>query len=87
MISYEVLAQHVVDIQKATADYPEASKRPSTSSHMKSTNERFATRSVVQRKLSIYNWNPGSRRGKEDAFEKNCRKVAYHYLAGGVRIC
>ena len=27
-------------------------------------------RSLVQKRLSIYNWNPGPRRGKEDAFEK-----------------
>ena len=37
---------------------------------MNSANKHFATRSVVQRRLSIYNWNPGSRRGREDAFEK-----------------
>ena len=27
-------------------------------------------RSLVQKRLSIYNWNPGPRHGKEDAFEK-----------------
>ena len=27
-------------------------------------------RSPVQKRLSIYNWNPGPRRGKEDGFEK-----------------
>ena len=32
--------------------------------------ENFATRSLVQKRPSIYNWNPGPRRGKEDAFEK-----------------
>ena len=30
----------------------------------------FSTRSLVQQRLSIYNWKPGPRRGKEDAFEK-----------------
>ena len=31
---------------------------------------RVPNRSPVQKRLSIYNWNPGPRRGKEDAFEK-----------------
>ena len=68
---HEVLVQHVVDIHKATADFREASERkPATSSHTNSVNKHFATRSIVQKRLSIYNWNPGPRRGKEDAFEK-----------------
>ena len=37
---------------------------------MNSSSKRFATRSIVQRRRSIYNWNPGPRRGKEDAFEQ-----------------
>ena len=61
----------MVDIEKATAEFREASERKhATSSHMNSSRERFATRSTVQRRLSIYNWNPGPRRGKEDAFEQ-----------------
>ena len=61
----------MVDIHKATAEFREASERkPATSSHMNSTSKRLATRSVVQRRLSIYNWNPGPRRGREGAFEK-----------------
>ena len=68
---YEVLVQHMVDIQRATADFREASeRRPATSSQTNSINKHFATRSIVQKTLSIYNWNPGPRRGKEDAFEK-----------------
>ena len=50
-----VLVHHVVDVQKATADFREASER------------RPATSCQTNR---IYNWNPGPRRGKEDAFEK-----------------
>ena len=85
---HEVLVQHMVDIRKATADFREASERkPATSSHTSSANKHFATRLIVQKRLSIYSWNPGLRREKEDAFEKtDCRKVAYHYVAGGVRI-
>ena len=30
-----------------------------------SVNKHFATRSIVQKRLSIYNWNPGPRRGKD----------------------
>ena len=57
---HEVLVQHMVDIQKATADFREASQRkPATSSHTNSVNKHFATRSIVQKRLSIYNWNPG----------------------------
>ena len=57
---HEVLVQHVVDIQKATADFREASERkPATSSHTNSVNKHLATRSIVQKRLSIYNWNPG----------------------------
>ena len=71
MSDHEILVGHMVDILKATAEFREASERkPATSSHMNSTKKHFATRSVVQRRLSIYNWNPGPRRGKEDAFQK-----------------
>ena len=71
MSEHEILVQHMVDIQKATAEFREASERKhAASSHLKSSSKRFATRSIVQRRLSIYNWNPGHRRGKEDAFEQ-----------------
>ena len=32
--------------------------------------QKFIHRSPVQKRLSIYNWNRGPRRGEEDAFEK-----------------
>ena len=71
MSEHEILVHHMVDIQKATAEFREASERkPATSSHKNSSSKHFATRSIVQRRLSINNWNPGPRRGKEDAFEK-----------------
>ena len=38
-------------------------------SRLHSTNKHVATLSVVQRRLSIYNWNPVSRWGNEDALE------------------
>ena len=63
MSHHEIVVQHMVDIHKAPAEFREASERkPATSSHMNSTNKHFATRSVAQRRHSIYNWNPGPRR-------------------------
>ena len=57
--------------KKATADFREASeRRPATSSQTNRANKHFSTRSLVQQRLSIYNWKPGTRRGKEDALEK-----------------
>ena len=71
MNPHEVLVHHTVDVQKATADFREASERkPATSSDTNSVNKHFATRSIVQNRLSIFHWNPGPRRGKENAFEK-----------------
>ena len=65
------LARHMVDVQKATADFREASeRRHDTSSQTYRFNTNLPDRSPVQKRLSIYNWNPGPRRGKEDAFEK-----------------
>ena len=47
-------------------------------SHMASTNT-FLSQSPVQKRLSIYNWNPGPRRGKEDSFEKQIA-VKWHIV-------
>ena len=58
---HEFLVQHMVNIQKATAEFREASERkPATSSHKNSFSKQFATRSIVQRRLSMHNWNPGA---------------------------
>ena len=68
---HEVLVQHLVDIQKATADFREASEmRPATPSQTSRFSKNISNCSLVQKRLSIYNWNPWPRRGKEDAFEK-----------------
>ena len=59
---HEILVQHMVDIERATAEFREAYERKhATSSHMNSSKKRFATRSIMQRRLSIYNWNPKPR--------------------------
>ena len=61
----------MLDVQKATADFREGSERmPATSSQTHRVSKLFSNRSPVQKRLSIYNWNPVPRRGKEDAFEK-----------------
>ena len=65
------LVRHMVDVQKAVADFREASeRRHDTSSQAYRFDKNVPNRSLVQKRLSIYNWNPGPRRGKEDAFEK-----------------
>ena len=46
--------------------------------HMVPTNI-FSTRSLVQKRLSIYNWNPRPPRRKEDAFEKQIA-VKWHII-------
>ena len=71
MSPHEVLAEHVVDIHKVVADFRDAFERnQSSSSQTYGVNKYFSSQSPVQRRLSIYNWNPGPRRGREDAFEK-----------------
>ena len=41
-----------------------------SSSQTYGVNKYFSYHAPVQKRLSIYNWNPGPRRGKEDAFDK-----------------
>ena len=49
----------LVDIEKASAEFREAYERKhATSSRVNSSRKRFATRSIVQRRLSIYDLNP-----------------------------
>ena len=68
---HATLVRHMVDVQKATAEFREASERiQDTPSQTNRFNKRKSNRSPVQKRLSIYNWNPVPRRGKEDAFEK-----------------
>ena len=65
------LERHMVDILKAVAEYREAAVRRQGSTTWEiffDTN--VPNRSSVQKRLSIYNWNPGPRRGKEGAIEK-----------------
>ena len=75
---HEVLAEHVVDIHKVKADFRNAFERKqSSSSQTHGVNKYFSSQSPVQRRLSIYDWNPGPRRGREDAFEKQIAESHY----------
>ena len=61
----------MVDVQRALPEYREASRRKSDTSFLaRHTDKYVANHSVVQKRLSIYNWNPGLRRVKEDVFVK-----------------
>ena len=58
------------DIHKAVADFRDAFERnQSSSSQTPGVNKLFSSQAPTQRRLSIYNWNPGHRRGTEDAIE------------------
>ena len=71
MTPEEILAEHVVDIHRIAADFRDAYERSQTSSTRASeVNKFFTSQSPLQRRLSVYNWNPGPRRGTEDAIEK-----------------
>ena len=71
MSPHDILPEHVVDIHKVEADFLDAFERnQSSSSQTHGVNKYFSSQSPVQKRLSIYNWNPGPRRGKENAFEK-----------------
>ena len=55
--------RHMVDVQKAVAEFREASeRRHDTFSQVDRFDNNVSCRSPVQKRLSIYNWNPGPRR-------------------------
>ena len=57
--------------KKAVAEFREASeRRHDTPSQTYRFDKNVTNRSPLQKRLSIHNWNPGPRHGKEDAFEK-----------------
>ena len=71
MTSDEILTEHVVDIHRIDADFRDAFERiQASSSQASGVNKFFSSQSPVQKRLSIYNWNPGPRRGREGAIEK-----------------
>ena len=71
MSPHEISAEHVVDIDKVVADFRDAfARKQSSSCQTYCVNKYFSHQVIVQRRLSIYNCNPGPHRGREDAFEK-----------------
>ena len=66
------LVGHMVDVQEAVAEFREASeRRHNTSSQMYRFDNNVPDRPPVQKRFSIYNWNPRPRRGKEGALLRN----------------
>ena len=82
----EILAEHVVDIHKVVLDFRDAFERnQSSSSQTHGVNKYFSSQSLTQRRLSIYSWNPGPRRGTEDAIENQIAgEMAYCYPARSI---
>ena len=57
----EILAEHVVDMNKVVADFRDAFERiQSSSSQTLGVNKLFSSQSPVHRRLRIYNWNSGA---------------------------
>ena len=66
-----VLERRTVDLRKVHAEFREASPRRHVTSYQEyHFDNNVLHLSPVQKRLSIYNWNPGPRRGKEGAVEK-----------------
>ena len=81
-----ILERHAVDIGQAHAEFSEASARKHDTSYQEyHFDHNVPNRSSVQKRLSIYNWNPGQRRGREGATEKQIAGKWHiiHYLAEG----
>ena len=76
MTSDEILTEHVVNIHRIQADFRDAFERiqSSSSSQTSGVNKFFSSQSPMQKRLSMYNWNPGPRRGREDAIEKQLQE-------------
>ena len=67
----EFLTEHVVDIHRIQADFRDAFERiQASSSQASGVNKFLSSQSPMQKRLSVYKWNPGPRRGREDAIEK-----------------
>ena len=67
MSPHEVLAD-VADFRNAFE------RKQSSSSQTHGVNKYFSSQSHVQKSLSIYDWNPGSRRGREDHLRNKLRR-------------
>ena len=70
--SHATLVRHMVDVQQKLLQIFAKHQKGDMihSSQTSRFSKGISNRSPAQKRLSIYNWNPGPRRGKEDAFEK-----------------
>ena len=67
-----ILTRHVADVTRANADSREApARKHSLSSLGYHFNKDIPNRLTEQTRLSVYSWNPGPRRGKEGAIERD----------------
>ena len=67
-----ILMRHIVDVTRAYAAFREAlARRHSPSCQGYHFGKDIPNRSTEQTRLSICNWNPGPRRGKEGALERH----------------
>ena len=67
----EILALHMVDAYRASAEDRDAAERkPEISPPMRQSDRVASARSKKQTRLSVYRWNPGPRRGNADGFVK-----------------
>ena len=88
MSPHEVLVQHMVDVQRANADFREASEGGLLHLLKKDrVTKHFATRSLVQKRTQHLQLEPCPTRKRRCLRKTDCRQVACHYLAGGVRLC
>ena len=61
---------HMIDIRRIAADFRDVIERIQTSSIRDSQVDNFSiSESLLQRRFSVYSWNPGPQRGTEDASE------------------
>ena len=66
------LRRHIVDVKGANVVFREAlARNHSPSCQEYPFNNDVPNRLTEQKRLSIYNWEPGPRRGKEGAVEKH----------------
>ena len=74
------LGRHTVDVKGVTAAFRDApARKHSASGQEYHFNNDMPNRLTEQKRLSVYNWNPGPQRGKEGAIEKHIA-VKWHII-------
>ena len=74
------LGRHTVDVKGVNAAFRDApARKHSASGQEYHFNNDMPNRLTEQKRLSVYNWNPGPQRGKEGAIEKHIA-VKWHII-------